>query len=209
MVTEVDSEFENLLQTANEKVKNLTFKDAELGLYTLAPSKVKENVVYPEPFKGAPGEDVYKFVREFEEASAADYVRTKDKVKTLIKYLKGEAKETVGEHHKTLEDALKDLKASYGNPEWIWQTLRKDFEKKVHFRAWGKANTVDRLKAINLMLNFIRKAEALAEQHQGLHEEVYSSVTISTLKMKTRLHLMINLSKFLRKGRKGNPNLRI
>ena len=179
---EVDSKFENLLQTVNNKVENLTLRDAELGLYTLAPSKVKENVVYPEPFKGAPGEDVYKFVREFEEAIAADQVRTNDKVKTLVKYLKGEAKEAVGEHHKTLEDALKDLKASYGNPEWIWQTLREDFEKKAHFRAWGKADTVERLKTINLMLNFIRKAEALAEQHQSLHDEVYSSPTISMLK---------------------------
>jgi hypothetical protein len=58
--------------------------------------------VYPKPFKGAPGEDVYKFVQEFKEAIAADQVRTKDKVKTLIRYLMGVAKETIGEYHKTL-----------------------------------------------------------------------------------------------------------
>ena len=32
------------------------------------------------------------------------------------------------------------------------------------------------------MLNFIRKAEALAEEHQSLHDEVYCSATISMLK---------------------------
>ena len=58
--------------------------------------------MYPKPFKGAPGEVVYNFVQEFKEAIAADQVRTKDKVKTLIRYLMGVAKETIGEYHKTL-----------------------------------------------------------------------------------------------------------
>ena len=100
----------------------------------------------------------------------------------MIKYLKGEAKETIGEHHKTLRDALNDLTGSYGNPEWIWQTLRQDFENKVHSRTWGKPYTFERLKSINHMLNFIRKAEALAKEHQSLHDEVYCSATISMLK---------------------------
>ena len=108
-----------LLKMVEEKVNKLILLDAELGLYTLALSKVKVNIVYPKPFKGAPGEDDYKFVREFKEAIAADQVRTKDEVKTLIKYLKGEAKETIGEYHKTLGDALNDLKNSFGNPVWI------------------------------------------------------------------------------------------
>ena len=47
-----------LLDTVEEKVKGLKLLDSKLGLHTLAPSKVKENVVYPEPFKGAPGQDV-------------------------------------------------------------------------------------------------------------------------------------------------------
>ena len=118
---------------------------------------------------------------EFKEAITADQVRTKDEVKTLIKYLKGEAKETIGEHHKTLGDALNDLKGSFGNPVWIWITLTDDFEKKVHSRTWGKPYTYERLKAINLMLNFVRKAEALAEEHPSLHNEVYSFKTISML----------------------------
>jgi hypothetical protein len=33
------------------------------------------------------------------------------------------------------------------------------------------------------MLDFIRRAEALADQHDGLFEEVYSAATISMLKM--------------------------
>ena len=180
--TELYFEFNMLLKTVEEKVQKLSLLDAELGLHTLAPSKVKENVVYPNPFQGAPGEDVYNFVKEFEEAIAADQVRTKDEVKTLIKYLKGKAKETIGKHHKTLRDAFNDLKGSYGNPQWIWLTIRQDFENEVHFRTWGKPYTCERLKSMNQMLNFIRKAEALAEEHQSLHGEVYCSATISMLK---------------------------
>ena len=103
-------------------------------------------------------------------------------MKTLLKYLKGEAKKTVGEHHKTLEEALTDLKSSYGNPQWIWQTLREDFEKKVHFRAWGKPFTYERLNTTNTMLDFMRRAEALADQHKNLQEVVYSPTTIALLK---------------------------
>lgn len=61
--------------------------------------------------------------------------------------------------------------------------MKDDFEKKVHFRAWGKPDTYERLRTINLMLDFIRRAEALADQHDGLSEEVYSAATISMLKM--------------------------
>ena len=56
--SDLASEFNMLLDTVEEKVKGLKLLDSKLGLHTLAPSKVKENVVYPEPFKGAPGEDV-------------------------------------------------------------------------------------------------------------------------------------------------------
>ena len=179
----VRDNFNQLLDTVQTKIKQLTLLDSQLGLHTLAPSKVKENVVYPEAFKGEPGEDVYKFAREFKEAILADHVRACDEVKTLVKHLKGEAKRTVGEHHEKLDDALDDLKASFGNPQWIWQTLKNDLEKKVNMPAWGKPNTYDRLKTLNIMLDFIRRAQSLAKEHEGLFEEVYSASTISMIKL--------------------------
>ena len=114
--TEMEQEFDNLVDSISNKIKDLKLQDSNLGLHTLAPSKVKENVVYPENFSGYPGEDVYKFVREFKGAISADHVRTSDEVKTLLKHLKGDAKKTVGEHHKKLDDALDDLKGAFGNP---------------------------------------------------------------------------------------------
>ena len=135
--SQVEKEFDDLLDCIETKVKELTLLDTNLGLHTLAPSKVKENIVYPEPFKGTPGEDVYKFVQEFKEAIAADQVRTSDEVKTLLKYVKGEARKTIGDHHKELDEALNDLKGSYGNPEWIWQTLKEDFRRKLMLERGG------------------------------------------------------------------------
>ena len=43
--TELEYEFDMLFNMVEEKVKKLILLDAELGLYTLAPSKVKENSV--------------------------------------------------------------------------------------------------------------------------------------------------------------------
>ena len=71
--TKMITEFQELAELIRSKIENLTFQDKELGLHTLAPLKVKENVVYPEPFTGTPGEDVFRFTRDFKEAIQADH----------------------------------------------------------------------------------------------------------------------------------------
>ena len=53
--------------------------------------------MYLDPFHGRPGDNVYKFTKLFKEALDADQVRTSDQLKTLLKYLKGEANVAVGE----------------------------------------------------------------------------------------------------------------
>ena len=61
--------------------------------------------------------------------------------------------------------------------------MKDDLEKKTHHRAWGSNNTYERLKTLNLMLDFIRRAEAWAKEHCGLFAEVYSASTVSMIKM--------------------------
>ena len=80
----MDDEFEELLYLVKSKIENLMLQDKRLGLHMLTQSKVKENV-------------------------EADQVRTNDEVKTLVKLLKVQARMVVGEHHKTLENALAEL----------------------------------------------------------------------------------------------------
>ena len=80
----MDDEFEKLLDLVKSKIENHMLQDKRLGLHMLTQSKVKENV-------------------------EADQVRTNDEVKTLVKLLKVQARMVVGEHHKTLENALAEL----------------------------------------------------------------------------------------------------
>ena len=49
---EVEDEFDLLVESVQNKIKELKLLDTGLGLHTLAPSKVKENVVYPKYFNG-------------------------------------------------------------------------------------------------------------------------------------------------------------
>ena len=119
--SEYDLSYEDAFDRVENKIKNLHLQDKERGLYSLAPSKVKETVVYPSPFEGKVGENVYKFVENIRDAIEADQVRTTDQVKTLRKYLRGKAKVTVGEHMKDLDEALKTLTQTYGNRRLIWK----------------------------------------------------------------------------------------
>ena len=72
--TNLEDEFEDMLRVVKEKIEDLILKDKMLKLYTLAPNKVKENIVYPKVFTGQCGENIFKFVKEFKEAMEADQI---------------------------------------------------------------------------------------------------------------------------------------
>ena len=155
----------------------------DFGLYALSDVKSKAAVQYPEPFAGQLGENIFKFVKEFEDAIAADHIRKADEVKTLIKYLKGSAKASIGEHHSKLEDALEQLKDNYGSPRLIVDKYLKDFEKSLgHIKNWGKHGSKERVDAINKTLDFLRNLESLVKDHPDhLKSEIYSSATLLIL----------------------------
>ena len=96
--TEFEQKTEDMMDSVSQMVKDLKLQDKERGLYTLAPAKTKEKVVYPEPYSGDTGVNVFKFVSDLKDAIAADQVRKSDQIKTLRKFLKGDAKQVVGEH---------------------------------------------------------------------------------------------------------------
>ena len=163
-----------------ERRKSLTAKDEALGLYTLAPSKNKDNVCYPKVFTGRLGENVHKFIAEFKLALEADHVRTKDEVKTLIKYLDADAKTSVGEHVQCLEDAFKVLKITYGNPALIWNNVKQNISKSLGKSAyWSKPESVERRNSITKLIDFISEMRVLAKEHEVLKTEIYSIGTIT------------------------------
>ena len=129
--TQFQKEYKETVELVTEKVSKLILADKNLGLYSLTENKSKSTVQYPDPFGGTLGENVFKFIKEFKEALAADQVRKADEVKTLIKYIKGDAKMTIGEHHISLNSAIKQLEDNYGCPRLIVEKYTKDYDKAL------------------------------------------------------------------------------
>ena len=127
-----------MVDSVNTMIASLSKTDAELGLFALSDSKSKQAVQYPEPFAGSLGENVFKFVKDFQDAIAGDQIRKSDEVKTLSKCLKGEAKSFIGDHHKDLVTALEQLKNNYDTPRLIVFRYMREFEKSLgNIRNWG------------------------------------------------------------------------
>ena len=175
--------YDKMVDLVTKKMAELCKADKELGLFALSESKTKSSVHYPEPFTGSLGENVYKFVKAFKDAIESDQIRKADEVKTLMKYLKGNAKSTIGEHHLSLNNALDQLTDNYGSPRLIVDKYLKDYEKAHgQVRQWGKHGSKDRIDAINRTLDFLRNLETLCADHPDhLRSEIYSSTTLTLI----------------------------
>ena len=150
----------------------------------MAPAKTKEKVVYPEPYSGDTVVNVFKFVNDGKDAIAADQVRKSDQIKTLRKFLKGEAKQVIGEHYTDLEKALAALTKAFGSPTLIWKRLFEELKKGLgNYDNWGKKKTGKRLTAICKMEDFLRHAISLAEKYTQLASDIYTNKTVSDIMM--------------------------
>ena len=176
---EFRSKHDQLVKDVSDKYKLLIAKDKELGLYTLAPNKSKESVCYPEVFSGKFGENVHKFVADFKAAIEAHQVRTKDEVKTLRKYLEGDAKIVVGENTLTIQNAFDALKATFGNPRILWKKHKEMISKSITKYSWGKDDSVDRRNTISKFIDFMNEATTLSVKHPELEREIMSDSTYS------------------------------
>ena len=186
---ELDSEdrLNNVVDEMNQVVLErkvlIRSLDKSLGLCTEYPNPAKSTVPTPDIFEGKVGTNVYKFKEKFEEYIDAAQIREKDKVETLRKFLSGEAKMRIGEHYKTIKEALKCLIDNYGNPRAIWAESKKDLSKMVgnYNRDWGKHGSQLRVSAIGRCVEFLREAEVLAKDYSELENDVYSTSTFELL----------------------------
>ena len=180
---QLESAYNEMVTAVTNKITELNKADKDLGLYALIDNKVKSTIQYPDPFSGALGENVFKFVKEFKDAIQSDQIRKADEVRTLMKYLKGNAKLTIGEHHISLQKALDQLSDNYGSPRLIVDKYLRDFEKSLgQVRQWGKHGSKERVDAINKTLDFLRNLESLVTDHPDhLKSEIYSSSTLSLI----------------------------
>ena len=141
MAAAVDVKVKTVKTVKENKVAAIANEDNKRGLSSLCDNKHKASVVFPEPFKGHYGENVFKFREEITAAIRDSQVKKADQVRTLLKYLKGDAKSKVGDHHPSMEVALDALVAFYGNTNLIWMKCKEDFEQSFSGdigKYWGE-----------------------------------------------------------------------
>ena len=180
----LDETVKNVKRVKDEKLATIAKEDECRGLSSLCENKNKSSIVFPEPFKGYYGENVFKFKEEITAAIRDSQTKKADEVRTLLKYLRGDAKTRVGDHQPTLEAALNTLVTFYGNANLIWMKCRQDFEQSFSGdvnRHWGNLGTTKRVDAIAKVMEFIRQAKHYAEEYSDLKEEIISSQTVTLL----------------------------
>ena len=135
--------------------------------------------MYPPPFSGDKGEDVYKFKDKFVEAITANQVREKDKVEVLRKHLRGVAKNNLGDHYESFDTAIGALVETYGQAEVTWDAKIEKFLKNCNKPSlWTKLGSQERGGVINMTCEFLREADKLSKDHPELESAIYSSATV-------------------------------
>ena len=127
VMKEVHGKIKLLGKSLDKKIDDLLRKDKELCLYTLSPEKMKR-VHYSQPFSGEANENVYTFIADIKQAMNDDCIRTKDKLKVLLKYVEGDAKMSVL-NAENVDDAFDILDKTFGTPRLIWKKKMENFEK--------------------------------------------------------------------------------
>ena len=172
---------QNCKEAVVSKIKDLKEEDAERGLYSLSKT-VKDVAVYPAPFSGKHGEDVYKFTDKFKEAITANQIREKDKIEILKKHLKGSALGSIGDHFVSFDLAVKNLIDRYGYPQTTWESKIKHFKEKTNKpELWMDLGYKDRPNLIVQTLEFIREGEKLVKDHPTMESAVFGPATIKII----------------------------
>ena len=165
-------------QACLDAISDLKKVDSERGLFSLSKT-IKEVAVYPPPFSGKKGEDVYKFKEKFVEAITANQIREKDKVEVLRKHLRDNAKTRVGDHYTSFDKAISELVEIFGQAQNTWDVKVENFLKSCKDSSlWVKLGSEKRSTAIGQTCEFLREADKLAKDHPELESAIYGPVTV-------------------------------
>ena len=163
------------------KKEDLTKADTERCLYSLCKG-VKELAIYPDVFSGKESEDIFDFKEKMVDALRTNQIREKDKITVLRKYLKGEAKDMIGQHYEKFDDAMNALMDHFGLAQKTWEFKVKDFVNKCKKPdIWRTVGTRSRQVLIGRTCEFIREAEKLSKSHPSLKSTIISHSTIGTI----------------------------
>ena len=176
-IERLDNIVERLKTAVKEKIAELKKVDTERCLFSLSKA-IKQVAVYPMPFHGKEGEDVYKFKEKLLEAITTNQIREKDKIEVLRKNLRGDAWKMIGEHYENIENAFEALLNHYGLAKKTWDHKLKEFVKTCKRpQDWVAHGTKARAAILCTTIEFIREAEKLAKDHKDLQSTIISHAT--------------------------------
>ena len=184
MVAVVEQSVKSLKTVLKGKIISISDEDKKRGLNSLCENRNRDTVVFPEAFKGNFGDNVFKFRDDIKAAIRDSQVKKADQVKTLLKYLRGDARLRVGDHQPDLDTALETLVGFYGNSNLIWLKCKQDFEQAFRgdpTKNWGDLGSTKRVDVIAKVMEFIRQSKQYAKEYPELKEEIVSSNTVSLL----------------------------
>ena len=175
------SEIINLNNVIEYRLYQLESEDKRRGLFSLINKNVpKGEIVFPDAFSGAAGEDVHDYERDFRQALQESQTRQSSRLKLLMKYLTGSALEFVKDRHVNLDSALKALVQQFGNKQQIWNGVKENFRKRFDgkFKSiWGSYGDEIRIEALEHVIGFISNSLNLAEKYPDLSQEIFHSTT--------------------------------
>ena len=179
---ELESAVKETFDLLEEKIADLKSADSERCLFSLSRT-VKELAVYPEAFGGGKGENVYKFRDKMIEAITANQIREKDKVDVLRKHLRKNAKDLIGDHYKTFQEAIDRLVVYFGLPKNTWESTKDNFIKQCNKPlAWMNEGSQERLIVIAKTCEFLRESEQLANDYRNeLGSTINSDATVEMI----------------------------
>ena len=87
-----------------------------------------------------------------------------------MKYLRGRAKQLLGDHHEDLTTAMNALVSYFNNPNEIWDKSIEKLERKFSNveDAWGVPGSQQRVLAIARIIEFVNEGEILAKKFPNL-----------------------------------------
>ena len=199
-VKKINDLFAKTEEILKGKVLELKKVDKERCLYSLS-KPVKEPAVYPSPFGGTEKEDVYKFKEKMLEAIVTNQIREKDKVAVLRQYLKGKAKDWIGEHYESIDKAFEALLSHFGLAKKTWEAKVNEFIKVCNKpQDWIAVGTDARTSVIGKACEFIREAEKLAVDHPDLKDTIIGHETVGKLLEVIPPELKLEVQKLGRNG---------
>ena len=110
-VTATVKAFNDAKDSITAAIDKLKIIDKAKGFNSFVSGKARDATVFPLPYEGVFGTNVYKWCEDMTQALDGAQLREEDKVKKVLQFLKGDAKLKIGEFHRDVESVFKSRRS--------------------------------------------------------------------------------------------------